>query len=402
MNDRFTNSRPLDEGRLRSLDIARGVVMVLMAVDHVRVYASAEALGGLGQMSASLFVMRWVTHFCAPAFVFLAGVGAALRRSESKGELARYLAVRGVWLILLEFTVVRVAWTFSLAHYPYFLGGVIWAIGVSLVVLALLVRLPRAALIVFGLVVVAGHDAFDAQRQALAASLQDDRFAWFWQLLWFGGDVELGATGAQLAVLYSIVPWVGVMALGYAFGPVMKLEPARRRRICFALGGAALAAFLVLRGFNVYGNPWPWTSSPRGAWFTAFSFVNTDKYPASLQFVLMTLGPLLVALPWFERARGATSEILATFGRVPLLFYLLHIPLIHGLAIALAFARTGSIDPWFFANHPAAAPPTPDGLGYGVAAMVALTAFAVALLYLPSRAYATWKRSDPRPWMRLL
>ena len=386
--------------RLAGVDVLRGAVMVLMALDHVRVYFSAEPLGPLASISPSLFAMRWVTHFCAPVFVFLAGAGAFLHgRRTSTAALARYLATRGAWLILLEFTLIRLAWTFNLGWNEFLLAGVIWVIGLALVCLAGLVFLPRSLLLAFGLIVVFGHDLVgslagqgDGQGGTPLAPLL--------QVLYFGGPIAL-CGGPRVAILYSLVPWVGVMALGYAFGRVLAAEDARRRRLCLALGGGATLLVLLLRGTNLYGDPGSWAPSERGALFTVFSFVNTNKYPASLLFLLMTLGPSIALLPLLERSRGGVARVLAAFGRVPLFYYLLHIPLIHVLALALALARTGSVPGWLTGNFPMMGP-APAGLGYGVPAMIGLTAVAVALLYVPCRWFARVKRERSGGWTSYL
>jgi len=381
--------------RLAGVDVLRGAVMVLMALDHVRVYFSAEPLGPLSSISAQLFTMRWVTHFCAPVFVFLAGTGAFLHgRRTSRAALARYLAARGAWLILLELTLIRLAWTFNLGWGEFLLAGVIWVIGLSMLCLAGLVFLPRAALLAFGLVLVCGHDQ-------LGPAVQHLPFAWLAKVLYFGGPIQLGAHGPTLMVLYSLVPWVGVMALGYAFGAVLASEERRRRTLCHAIGWGAVALFLVLRGLNLYGDPSPWVPSERGALFTFYAFVNTNKYPASLLFLLMTLGPSIALLPWLERSGGFVARVLAVFGRVPLFYYLLHIPLIHVLALVLALARAGSIPAWLHGNFPMM-PPPPQGLGYGVPAMIALTALVAALLYFPCRWFAGIKRARSGGWTSYL
>lgn len=388
--------------RLAGVDVLRGAVMVLMALDHVRVYFSAEPLQGLGSISAQLFAMRWVTHFCAPVFVFLAGAGAFLhgRRAESKAALARYLATRGAWLVLLELTLIRLAWTFNLGWNEFLLAGVIWVIGLSMLCLAGLVILPRGLILAFGLVLVFGHDLLGSQPE-LARNLREAPLAWLYQVLYFGGPIQVGASGPTLMILYSLVPWVGVMALGYAFGAVLAAEQERRRRLCLALGWGAIALFLFLRSPNLYGDPSSWAVSERGALFTVFSFVNTNKYPASLLFLLMTLGPSIALLPWLDHAGGRVARVLAVFGRVPLFYYLLHIPLIHVLAIALALARTGAVPAWLCGNFPMMGPP-PAGLGQGVPAMIALTALVAALLYLPCRWFARVKRERAGGWTSYL
>jgi uncharacterized membrane protein len=202
-------------------------------------------------------------------------------------------------------------------------------------------------------------------------------------------------------VLYSLIPWVGVMALGNAFGAVLAAEEGRRRTLCHVIGWSAIALFLVLRWFNAYGDPSPWAPSERGPLFTLYSFVNTNKYPASLLFLSMTLGPSIALLPWIERTSGPVARVLAVFGRVPLFYYLLHIPLIHALAVAIALARTGSVPGWLTGNFPGNGP-APHGLGCDVPAMIVLTVLVVALLYFPCRWFAGIKRARSGGWTSYL
>lgn len=385
--------------RILALDRLRGLAMVLMAIDHVRVYAGIPA----GGPTPGVFLTRWITHFCAPAFFFLAGTSAFLHGRKRPG-LARFLVTRGLWLVLLELTVLRWAWTFNL-DFGRQMAGVIWALGWCMVLLAGLVRLPAGVVGVLGLVIVAGHDALDVR--AIAGGLEGGFGAALWKIAYVGfwaGPIPLGES-ALLMVLYSLVPWIGVMACGFAFGRVMTLEPERRHRLCLALGAAATLAFLVLRGTNLYGDPSPWSATqPPGspAMPVLFSFLNTSKYPASLLFLLMTLGPLLFLLPTFERLRGPLGRGLAVFGRVPFLFYVLHIPLIHALALCVSWLREGAVDPWLFANHPMMAPPVPDGFAWPLGLLYLVWAAAVALLWLPCRRFAELKARRRDPWLSYL
>ena len=379
--------------RVVSLDVIRGAVMVLMAIDHVRVYAGVPA----GGPAPAFFFTRWVTHFCAPAFVFLAGTGAFLhgRKLGSRAALSRFLAVRGLWLVVLELTFLRFAWTFNFDYRHYVLGGVIWAIGLCMLLLAALVHLPLAAVTAFGAAVVAGHDLLDPLRPALVPAAQASPFAWLWSVLYLG-PMGIGRDSGPFVVLYSLVPWVGVMALGYAFGAVMLMEPARRRRICLALGLGATAAFVVLRAARSYGDPRSWDGS------SVLGFLNTTKYPASLQFLLMTLGPTVALVPFLEKARGDVARILVVFGRVPLFYYVLHIPLIHLAACAVSLVRTGHVDPWLFANHPMMPPPPPAGYVWSLPLLYAVTAVVVAALYFPCRWYGEVKARRNDAWLRIL
>ena len=383
--------------RVRSIDLVRGAVMVLMAIDHVRVYSGLPP----GGPSPGIFFTRWVTHFCAPAFIFLAGTSAFLygRKTGDRKALSQFLAVRGAWLVLLELTVLRFAWTFNFDYAHYALAGVIWVIGWCMLFLAALVWLPTVVVGVAGLLVIAGHNLVDGALPRLYPLAEQSSIGWFWQLLYLGGPVRLGVAETQLAVLYSLVPWVGVMAVGYAFGTVMLMGPPRRSRTCLAIGLGATAAFLVLRGFNLYGNPSPW-GAPQSKLPPLLSFLNTNKYPASLDFLLMTLGPTIALMPLLEHARGAVANVLTIFGRVPFFFYVLHIPLIHVLAIAVSAVRSGAVDPWLFGNHPMMSGPAPAAYVWGLGLLYVVWAVAVGLLYFPCRWFERVRREGRHPLLR--
>jgi uncharacterized membrane protein len=383
------------KSRIASLDIIRGLVMVLMAIDHVRVYSGVPP----GGPTPGVFFTRWVTNFCAPAFVFLAGTAAYLHGQKlgSRGALARFLVVRGVWLVLLELTVIRVSWTFNLDFQHYLLAGVIWMLGWCMILLAGLLYLPFPAIVGLGAVIVAGHNLLDGRLQPDA--LQASPLSWLWQLLYVGGPISLGAGGPPLVVLYVLVPWVGVMALGYGFGAVMRWDEPRRRRVCLWLGGVAVGLFLLLRATNLYGDPRPWGG---GTLPPALAFLNTTKYPASLLFLLMTLGPMLLAIPLLEHTLGWVGDRLSVFGRTPLFFYLLHIPLIHLLALGVAMVRTPDAVWWLFANHPMAMPPAPDGYRWSLPLLYLVFAAAVVLLYFPCRWLAARKVSGSNRWLSYL
>ena len=248
----------LASSRIVSLDIIRGAVMVLMAVDHVRVYAGVPP----GGPDPAVFFTRWITHFCAPAFFFLAGTGAFLYGQKAdKAALSRFLVTRGLVLVLLELTVIRLSWTFNFDYANYMLAGVIWSLGWCMVLLALLVRLPLGAIAAIGIAIIAGHNLVDPHFREWSQAAQTSPMGWLWQILYFGGGFKLFGSGPPLIILYSLVPWIGVMAAGYAFGWVM-LQPAEKRnRLCLSIGLVATALFLVLRGFNLYGNPFPWGGS---------------------------------------------------------------------------------------------------------------------------------------------
>jgi len=396
---------PATGARIASIDLIRGAVMILMAIDHVRVFAGLPA----GGPTAGIFYTRWITHFCAPAFVFLAGTSAFLY-GRRHGDLPRHLLVRGAWLVLLELTFVRVAWTFNLDFMHYELAGVIWVIGWCMILLAGLVRLPPGATGAVGVVIIAGHNLTDPYLGDLIPALGDGRLGGLWKILYLGffaGPIRLGPDGPNLIVLYSIVPWIGVMAAGYAFGKVLTLEPARRNRMCLAVGLGSIGLFLLLRGFNLYGDPQPWHAAAANAdgqppMPALFAFLNTTKYPASLAFLLMTLGPAIALIPLLEGMRGAAARWIGLFGRVPFFFYMLHIPLIHALALMVSKIRLGAVSPWLFANHPMGNPPPPEGYVWSLALLYLVWAVAIVLLYFACRWFADLKARRNDWWLGYL
>ena len=385
--------------RILSIDVARGVAMILMAIDHVRVYAGVPPGGPL----PGVFFTRWITNFVAPAFAFLSGTSAYLlgRKLGSTRALSRYLLTRGLVLVLLELTVIRVAWTFNFRFGEYLLAGVIWMLGWCMVLMSALVWLPVAAIGGFGIAVIFLHNVMDIVAPPSDAIAQS-ALGWLWQILYYGGPIQLGANGPTLAVLYSIFPWIGVMAAGYAFGAIMTLEPKRRDRICVMIGVGAVALFFLLRTLDVYGDPRHWHATGPTPLPTFFRYINTSKYPASLQFLLMTLGPLFLLLPLFEHARGKLGEIVATYGRVPLFYYLLHIPAIHLAAVFVSLIREGRVDGWLFENHPMMNPPPPPGYMWSLGLLYFVWLIVIATLYFPSRWYWRRKSTAPARWMRFV
>jgi uncharacterized membrane protein len=318
-------------GRIQSIDILRGVVIVLMVLDHIRDFidVSGYAFDPLDPQRTTvlLYVTRWVTHFCAPTFVFLAGVSSWLQlaRGKDKRALSWLLLTRGLWLILLENTVIGFGWSFSIPYLFYL--QVIWAIGWSMVALAGLVWLPRPAVLAFGLAIIAGHNLLDG-----FAAPKLGAFAYLWEFLESSAVIQIGH--ADVFIGYPILAWLGVMCFGYGIGPLFLLDPPRRDRIFVRLGLFMLAVFLVLRLFNLYGDPNPW--QPQGTLRdTLMVFFNVNKYPPSLLYVCATLGPVLLSIPLIERWRGPSARFFMTFGSVPFFAYVVHLYLAHSLAIAV-------------------------------------------------------------------
>jgi uncharacterized membrane protein len=377
--------------RISSVDLLRGLVMVVMALDHTRDFFGASGLNPRVLGDPALFLTRWITHYCAPTFILLAGVSSYLygARVRSVHEVSRFLLTRGFWLILIEFTLVRLGWSFSF-NLTYFTAGVIWVIGASMVVLAGLVYLPRWAIATFSLVMITGHNLLDGVHAAdLGAG------GWIWNVLHEPMRVTL-VSGATVSFLYSLIPWVGVMAAGYALGPVLQLNQISRRPVLMSLGIAITVGFVLLRATNRYGDPSPW--SPQSSWLsTVLSFINCEKYPPSLLYLMMTLGPALILLTALEGARGRLAEWMTTFGRVPLLYYVAHIFLIHALAVVYAVAVLGD-RAWLLGQGVQ----KPVDYGLGLLGVYAVWLLVVVALYPLCHWFAGLKRRRREWWLSYL
>jgi len=347
--------------------------MVVMALDHTRDFLASGGGDPRDISQPWMFLTRWITHFCAPVFVLLAGVSAFLyaNRGRSIPEVSRFLLTRGLWLIVLEFTIIRVGWTFGL--FPEFIDAqVIWMIGWCMIALSALVFLPRPAIAVIGLAMILGHNLLDG---LAAKDFGDAR--WIWMILHQPGPLH-PHEGIVFYVAYPLIPWIGVIAVGYAMGPIAIGSSQLRRRWLLRIGLGACLGFAALRSFNIYGNPTPWALQD-GAFSRFLSFVNCEKYPASLLFLLMTLGPAIALLPFLEEVRGAIAQSLITIGRVPLFYYVVHIPLIHLVAVVVALA-TGFGATWLFGGFPIGSKPVGYGIGLPV---VYLLWFVVVVALVP-------------------
>ena len=376
--------------------------MVIMALDHTRDFFSKDLAfdpSDLDKTYPALFLTRWITHFCAPVFIFLAGTGAFLSvtRGKSTKELSWFLLTRGLWLVLLELTWVRcLGWQFNF-DFHFAMGIVIWAIGWSMVALAGLVFLPLRWVTTLGIVMIACHNLFDYIEPESWGSL-----GWLWKILHSGGII-VPADGYRFAAGYPLIPWIGVMAAGYGFGALLLREPIERRKWLLGLGALLTALFILLRAINVYGDPDSW-SGQKNALFTMFSFLNCHKYPPSLLYLLMTLGPALLALAVLDRRTPRWLKPVLVFGRVPLFYYLLHLPLIHGLAVLASYVQYGQGN-WWFANPPegpSAPSLRPSDYGYSLPIVYLVWLGVLLALYPVCRWFAEVKRRRRDPWLSYL
>jgi uncharacterized membrane protein len=406
--------------RLDSIDLLRGIVMVIMMLDHTRDFVHSGALLfdplDLGQTTPWLFLTRWITHFCAPVFVFLAGTGAYLQlmRGKSKNELSRFLITRGIWLIILEVTVVRAAAFFNLDPRFLFFLQVIWVIGVSMIVLAALIHLPLKVVGGFGLLMIAVHNFLDRFPATPWQGPQSPVPGWgakFWMLLHQAGLFPIGPKfpSPLVFVLYPLIPWMGVMAAGYALGALYRKDVATRRSWLLTIGGAATVLFILLRAIDVYGEPLHW-SRQKNFIFTILSFINTTKYPPSLDYLLMTLGPAIIALAFFESNQIGTlvasagtwlRTFFVTFGRVPLFFYVLQWITAHGISVLLHLLFGKPVH-WLFQTPIDWFTNPPKGNGFGLIVVYVCWISGVLLLYPLCKWFAGVKARRRDWWLSYL
>jgi uncharacterized membrane protein len=375
---------PSKATRISSVDIIRGAVMVLMALDHVRDFVTNRRIRpeDLSRSSAALFATRWITHFCAPAFSLLAGVGIGLwvSRGRSKAEASRFLVTRGLWLVFLDLTVSAIGFQFGFQLIPAF-ALVLWALGWSMVAMAALVHFPRAAVWIGSVVLIVFHNLLDG----VAPSP-------LWNFLHVPGFAIPG----KLFIAYPLIPWVAVMALGYVLADVYRWEASRRKRFLLRTGLLATIAFAVIRYANGYGDPFPW-SAQRSTALTIASFLNVQKYPPSLDFLLMTLGPILVALALAESWRGRLVSWLSVYGRVPLFYYLGHIYVGHVVAMLLSLIQGGELRRIPVVANPGS---MPSWYGVSLPGVYLAWAMVVMAMYLPCRWYAGLKARRGDWWLR--
>lgn len=365
--------------RIQSIDLLRGLVMIIMALDHVRDYFHADAFlfnpVNLDKTNAAIFATRWITHFCAPVFVFLAGTSAYfVGTRRGKNELSIFLLKRGLWLMVLEFTIINFAW-FANVQFSLIALTVIWALALGMIILAAAIHLPFKVILFLGVAIVLGHHLLDP----IHAEENTSGAIW-WGLVHEQYLFQLGHFVIYIG--YPILPWAGVMLLGYCFGKLYTsdVEVAKRKNILVTLGVGMTAAFFVLRFLNVYGDPVPWTAQ-KDSVFTFMSFMNVAKYPPSLLYLLITLGPSLIFLAYSENLKGKISQYIIALGRVPMFYYIVHLYVIHLIALIAALVTGFDANDMVFTTW---VTDSPNLVGYGFSlGVVYLVWIAVVLLLFP-------------------
>jgi len=406
----ITSGTPVVRSRIQSIDILRGLVMVIMALDHVRDFfykpdvlpgnAAGVALDptNLATTTPTLFFTRWITHFCAPIFVFLAGTSIFLMgQKKTKRELSVFLLKRGLFLVLVEIIIITFGWRFDPLYHIIILQ-VIWAIGVSMIIFGLLIFLPDNIIFVLGLLIVFGHNILDSK--TVSDGLKGSDLS---NLLYFSNFSAITFDKSHLAIIvYAFVPWVGVMLLGYYFGKVYDkaIDPSRRKKMLITIGLGLTLLFIVVRFINKYGDPVPWSHQDRGTIFTLLSFINMNKYPPSLLFLCMTIGPGILLLAFLENVRNWFTRIMNVYGRVPMFYYILHFYIIHILIVIVFFVE----------GHPSSEMWAPDmlfyfrppSLGFPLPGVYLIWLFVVIVLYPLCKKYDRYKNTHRHWWLSYL
>jgi uncharacterized membrane protein len=382
---------PVKRLRIESIDVVRGVIMIIMALDHTRDFFGNSGLNPTNPATTTipLFFTRWITHFCAPVFFLLTGTGAYLAlQKKSKRELSKFLFTRGLWLIFLEIVVTRcLGWQFNFDYHVMFLI-VLWALGWAMIVLSGLVYLPAWAVATFGVVMIATHNLFDSVQSANP----------LWTIL-HSPNFLLNHPQHCIFAAYPLVPWIGVTAAGYGLGQIYSWPSERRLAFLLPSGLGLMAAFIILRAINLYGDPQPW-SAQKSAASAVLSFLNTTKYPPSLLYLLMTLGPAMLFLWEVDAGTPRWLRPALTIGKVPMFYYLLHIPLIHLTAVAVCYARYGQAH-WMFESPTLAQFPItkPPGWGYSLPIVYLVWGCVVLALYPLCRWFAALKQRRSDAWL---
>ena len=400
------NQPAVSRNRIQSIDVLRGIVMVIMALDHVRdFFFKADVSGGgasvamdptnLATTTPWLFFTRWITHFCAPTFVFLAGTSVFLMgQKKTKSELSSFLITRGFWLVLVELFVITFAWTYN-PFYNLFILQVIWAIGISMILFGLVIRLPFWFIFFLGFVIVFGHNLLDYPD--INKNLKG---GWLADLLYFSNfSIYSLSKDHFFLIVYAFLPWWGVMMLGYCFGKLYgnTIDPLWRRKILLLLGSGLVLLFVILRLLKGYGDPVPMSQQQRGSVFTFLSFLNVNKYPPSLAFLSMTIGPAMIVLALLENIQNKVTGFFRTYGRVPMFYYILHFYIIHTIAIIVFFAQGFSTSEIVTKNNPFLF--KPPGFGFGLAGVYAVWLFVFLVLYPLCKKYNRYKSTHRHWWL---
>lgn len=398
----------LGRQRIQSIDVLRGLVMVIMALDHVRDFfykvnleeAGSAATGptDLETTYPMLFFTRWITHFCAPIFVFLAGSSIYLMSlKKTKQELSMFLIKRGFWLVIVEAIIITLGWTFN-PLYNLIILQVIWAIGASMILLGLLVLLPYKAIFAIGIIIVFGHNLLDypSINNGLKGS-------WISDLLYFSNFSFYELFKDHFVIIvYAFVPWTGVMLLGYCFGKLYApaVDAAWRRKILIPLGAGFLVLFVLLRFSNLYGDPVAWTSQARGPVYTFLSFLNVNKYPPSLLFLSVTIGTGILFLAFIEKVQNRFTTVMNIYGRVPMFYYILHFYIIHILVVIVFYLQGFGTRDIVTPNVPFLF--RPQAFGFNLWGVYAVWAFVVIILYPLCKKYNAYKSTHQKWWLSYL
>lgn len=383
--------------RIQSIDILRGLVMVIMALDHARDYFQLGVLSGLNDptnletTTPILFFTRFITHFCAPIFIFLAGTSGYLYSlKRSKKELSKFLFTRGFWLIVVEIVIINFIWWFD-TSFGFINLQVIWAIGLCMIIMSLLIYLPNKIIIAFGLVMVFGHNLTDG-----ITAEGNSLFSVFWYVLHQPHFFQI-SENHFLSIMYPILPWVGVMALGYCFGRLYSsgYNTELRKKWLLWLGISTTALFFILRIINIYGDPVPW-SIQNGISYSVISFLNVTKYPPSLAFLLITLGPSFLFLYAIERIRNRTTNFFLVFGRVPFFYYVFHLLVIHIFAMIGLVITGGKWKLMILSEMPTSG--HLSEYGYNLWVVYVVWIFLIAILYPICKKYMLYKKKNKDRW----
>ena len=399
---------PAMRQRVQSIDVLRGIVMVLMALDHTRDYFH-KAVNNVGQALAldptnmetttpTLFFTRWITHFCAPIFVFLAGTSVYLMsRKKTIPELRSFLIKRGLWLVIVELLIITFAWSFN-PFYNVIILQVIWAIGISMILLGLLIFLPVNTIVAIGAIIIAGHNLLDIPSIAdtlkgnfLSDLIFDAEFAYY----------NFSATHG-IMIVYAFLPWTGLMFLGYGFGRLYTdgYDPIKRQKLLRQLGTILLLFFILFRFFNIYGDPHPWSVQPRGSIYSFLSFLNLNKYPPSLLYCCMTIGPSMIALSVLEKYANKITGFFNHFGRVPMFYYITHLYLLHLLGVIVFFVQGYKTSEIMSAGNPFLFHP-PD-FGFSLFFVYVIWIGIILFLFPLCRKYNAYKSTHHQWWLSYL